>query len=315
MSIEEKIKENVPLAPFSTFQVGGPAKYFLEIKTKEELKEAIEWAEKKQIRIFILGGGSNLVINDLGVDGLVIKLINDEISIRGDRLDCGAGASLARVVRISVSQGLSGVEWAGGIPGATIGGTVLGNGGAYGNSISEVIETVEVYNRKKKTFEIFSKNFCNFDYKNSLFKEVRDYIIFQAVLKLVKLDSAVVNSKVEELLKMRVKHQPKLPNAGCVFKNFLFEEIENSNAWLAEKAIKDKMVKGGKVGAGWLVDLLELKGKTIGGAKVSLEHANFIVNTGKATSEDIIMLISYIKQQVRDRYQIQMYEELQYFGY
>ncbi len=315
MNIEEKIKENIPLAPYSTFKIGGPARYFIETKDKDETREIFKWVAKKHIRVFMLGGGSNLIINDDGVDGLVVKLINNDIAIKGERLECGAGAILAKSARLAVGSNLSGLEWAIGIPGATVGGAVLGNAGAYGYFMSDIVETVEAYNYKKRKFEIFSKNFCDFSYRSSIFKDARNYLIFKVVLKLENGNKKKINSNMEGVLKNRINIQPKLPNAGCVFKNLQFSDILKNNEWLSSKAEEDKVVKSGQVGVGWLIDLAGLKGKTIGGAKISLEHANFIVNTGNASSEDVIMLISFIKQQIRDKFKIQLYEEVQYFGY
>lgn len=315
MKIEEKIQKNIPLAPFSTFKIGGPAKYFIEIKDKEEIKETFKWAQKEQVRIFILGGGSNLIINDDGVDGLVIKLKNDEIAVKGERIECGGAAVLAKVARLAAGNNLSGLEWAIGIPSATIGGSILGNAGAFGQCMADTVETVEVYDFKKTNFGILSKNFCKFSYRSSLFKESRSHLIFKAILKLNSEKPEKINEQMEKVLKNRINIQPKLPNAGCVFKNLTIDEIMKNNEWLANKAKESGAVKAEKVGAGWLIDMADLKGKTIGGAKVSLEHANFVVNTGQASSEDIIMLISFIKQQIRNKFKIQLYEEVQYFGF
>ena len=315
MNIEEKIQENIPLAEFSTFKIGGSAKYFIETKDKNEIGEAFRWASKKDVRVFIMGGGSNLVINDDGVKGLVLKLANNETQVKGERLECGAGAGLAKAASLSIRNNLSGLEWAVGIPGATVGGSVLGNAGAFGCTTSDVVETVEVYNYKKRSFEIFSKNFCKFSYRNSIFKDSRNYLIYKVVFKLSAGIAKKINSDMERVLKSRLSVQPKLPNAGCIFKNLQFSEILNNNEWLAGKIEDEGVVKSDKLGAGWLIEQAGLKGKTIGGAKISLEHANFIVNTGNASSEDVIMLISFVKQQIRDKFKIQLYEEVQYFGY
>ncbi len=315
MSIEDKIKKDVPLAPSTTFKIGGPAKLFIEIRDKEDLPWAMEWARENKEEIFIFGGGSNVLVNDRGVDGLVIKIKNDEIKVRSERLDCGAGAGLAQASRLAVSQGLAGLEWAAGIPGATVGGAVVGNAGAFGTSMSALVETVEVFNLKKKRFETLSNRDCKFDYRHSLFKESGDYLIWGAVLKMAKENKEVVEQTVNKYNSFRFQSQPRLPSAGSVFKNLSFAKLQEANANLADMAEEEGKVKNGMLGAGWLVELAGLKGKTIGGAKVSLEHANFIVNTGKATAEDVVMLISYIKQQVRDRFKVQLQEEVRYLGF
>ncbi|MCG2700933.1 UDP-N-acetylmuramate dehydrogenase [Candidatus Parcubacteria bacterium] len=315
-SIQSKIKQNIPLAPLTTFKVGGSAKFFLEVESKEDLLGAYEWAKEKGEQVAILAGGSNVLINDNGVDGLVVKINNGNAVIKGERMECGAGASLISIARLSASHGLSGTEWAIGIPG-TVGGAVRGNAGAYGSSISESVETAEVFNAKKEKFEQFSQKDCKFNYRESIFKKdnAKHLLIWQVVLRLRKGGIAEIQSLLDKYLTHREKNQPKLPSAGCVFKNLTIDELRNFNFDLANEAMGADIIKGGKIGAGWIVDKAGLKGKAIGGAKVSLEHANFIINTGKATAEDIIMLISFIKQQVRTKYNVQLQEEIQYFGF
>ncbi|MFH1522254.1 MAG: UDP-N-acetylmuramate dehydrogenase [Patescibacteria group bacterium] len=315
MSIESKIQKNIPLAPFTTFKIGGPAKFLIELKSKEELADAFQWAKKEKQKVFILAGGSNIIVNDKGIDGLVLKMNNDQIIVRGDRLDCGAGASLARAVTMAASNSLAGLEWASGIPRATIGGAVRGNAGAFGTSMSEIIETVEVFNLKRKKFEIFSNKDCKLNYRESIFKENDNFIIWAVVLKMSRVKASEINKKIDECMGFRNKKQPKLPSAGSVFKNLSVANLREFNTNLADLAEDEGRVKRGKIGAGWLIELADLKGKTIGGAKVSLEHANFIINTGKATAGDVVTLISYIKQRVRNRFKVQLQEEVQYLGY
>jgi len=315
--IESEIKQNIPLAPLTTFKIGGPAKFFVEVGTKDELVEALSWAKRNKQLFFILAGGSNVLINDKGIDGLVIKIKNNNIAIRGERVECGAGANLIRTVRLASSNSLTGLEWAIGIPG-TVGGAVRGNAGAFGSSISQLVETVEVFNVKKKKFVQFSNKDCQFDYRGSIFKEgdIEDSgLIWQIVFKLQKGNADIIRKLIDKYLRYREQTQPKLPSAGCVFKNVAIANLRQINANLANEAQEVGVVKGDKIAAGWVIEKCGLKGKTIGGAKISLEHANFIVNTGKATAEDVVMLISFIKQQVRDKFGLQLQEEIQYLGF
>lgn len=315
--INLKIQNNIPLAPLTTFKIGGPAKFFVEIKTKEELVVAFDWAHDNKEPVFILAGGSNVLINDKGVDGLVVKICNADIKVMGQRLACGAGAGLTAAARIAISENLTGLEWAIGIPG-TVGGAVRGNAGAYGKSISGAVETVTVFNTKKKKFFIFSNKDCCFNYKESVFKGdngEQSRLIWQVIIKLEKGDAVLIKELSDKYLKHREQTQPKLPSAGCVFKNLPVANLSECDESLANEALDAGAVKNGKVSAGWLIDKLGLKGKTIGGAKVSLEHANFIVNTGKATAEDVITLISFIKQQARDKLGAQLLEEIEYLGF
>lgn len=314
MPIEQKIKQNIILAPLTTFKIGGPAKFFIEVKTKEEFLQALDWAEKEKQDVFVLAGGSNVLINDNGIKGLVIKISNSNIKIKGERIECGAGANLAVAVSMATKENLTGLEWAVGIPG-TIGGAIRGNAGGYGSNIGEIIETVEVLDARKNQFLQFSRRDCEFNYRISIFKTNSDLLIWQTTLRLKKGRGDEIKKEINKYVKIRSKTNPKLPSAGSIFKNINFKILNENNIHLAEKAKEEGVVKDEMVGAGWLIDILDLKGKTIGGAKISLEHANFIVNTGKATAEDVITIISYIKQQVRDRFKVQLQEEIQYLGF
>lgn len=310
------IQNNIPLAPLTTFKIGGPAKYFVEVKTKEELAEVFNWAEKNKETVVILGCCSNVLISDKGINGLVVKLRNNDIIVKGSRLECGAGASLMAAARMAIGENLTGLEWAAGIPG-TVGGAVNGNAGAFGKSISDNIETVAIFNIKKKKFFVYSNKDCRFDYKTSAFKTDGNLkeIIWQIILKAEAGEAEAIKRITEQYLSQRSQSQPKLPSAGCVFKNLDLEKLRESSSKLTAEAEDLGIIKNGKVSAGWLVERLDMKGKTIGGAKVSLEHANFIVNTGKATAEDVITLISCIKQHARVKYNVQLQEEIQYIGF
>jgi UDP-N-acetylmuramate dehydrogenase len=312
--IEDKIQRDKILAPYSTFRIGGPAEMYLEVTTPEELENAMAWSRSDGIPVTILGGGSNVLISDAGIKGLVLKIANDDCLLKGERLECGAGASLIRASRLAISNSLSGLEWAIGIPGS-VGGAVRGNAGAYGLSIQDCLETAEIFSCKNGKFYKISKTDCSFNYRGSVFKDNADLLLWKAVFRLQRADAASVQLKAQEFLEKRDASQPKLPSAGCVFKNILFEELLASNPGLAKDAEECGVVKGGKVAAAWLIDRTGLKGKAIGGAKVSLEHANFIVNTGRATAAEVAMLISLIKQKVRQTCHVQLFEEVQYLGF
>jgi UDP-N-acetylmuramate dehydrogenase len=310
-----KIKSNVPLAPYTTFKIGGPAKFFCEVKTKAELKKATAFAEKNKEKIFIIGGGSNLLVNDAGVNGLIIKFSNNGVKIVKNILTAGAGASLADALKAATLKGLSGLEWTAGIPRATIGGGVRGNAGAFGASMGDCVSEVQAYDLKKNKFIKLARAECRFKYRESIFKEEENYLIWEVKLELKKYDPEKIKNWIMENLKLR-KNTPAMPSAGSAFKNILLEEIEKANPELAKRLNRMDAVKFGKVGAGLIIDkILDLKGKTIGGAKISEEHGNFIVNTGKATAEDIITLISFIKQQCRDKLGLDLQEEIQYLGF
>lgn len=313
--MKARIQENINLANFSTFRIGGEVEYFAEIRNKEDLIFVFDWLEDKNLDVNILGGGSNILINDKKIKGLVLKLANNNVDFRENRAECGAGVSLGKVILESKKKSLSGLEWAVGIPQATIGGAVRGNAGAFGFNMSEIVETVEYFDTQTKSFKLFSNKDCKFDYRESIFKHNSNLIIWNVFLKMKKDEHKNIEDRMTKFLKYRHDHHPKLPSAGSIFKNIPISNIEEASQYLAKEAKEAGVVKNDMVGAGWIIELSGLKGKKIGGAKVSLEHANFIVNTGKAKANDIVMLISYIKQQVRDRFKIQLQEELQYFGF
>ncbi|MFC1608650.1 UDP-N-acetylmuramate dehydrogenase [Patescibacteria group bacterium] len=311
------IKENIKLDQFTTFKVGGPAEFFVEVKSKEDLLEAMKWAKDNDKKVSILGGGSNVLINSAGVDGLVIRIDNQDISLVNDVIVSGAGATLVELFKISTSNGLTGFEWAIGIPRATVGGSVRGNAEAFGVSIGELIEKIEVFDSETGEFSVLNKSECGFGYRMSIFKKKSSFLIWEVHFKLQKTEKNTIDELIQKTLKHRTENYPKFPNAGSIFQNSIsFEEVEERNPDLARYMVENgKVSRLGNVASGFLIDYLDLKGKTIGGAQVSEKHANFIVNTGGATSDHIAMLIAYIKQQVRDKLHIQLKEEIQYFGF
>jgi UDP-N-acetylmuramate dehydrogenase len=307
------IKEKVPLSDFTSFHLGGPARYFMEVKNKNDLEEALEFIKKEKVDWFILGGGSNLLVSDQGFNGLVIKINNQKVEIQGTKIIAGAGLLLSEAVSLAGKNNLSGLEWAMGIPG-TLGGAIFGNAGAYGSSISDNIEKVEVVDssREKFSWKSYSSGDCQFAYRNSIFKQRKELIIFSVVFSLVLGKTEEIADKMKKIIQARIGKLPQDPSAGSFFKN---PQVKNQKV-LAEFE-KDQGIKSpdGKIPAGWLIDQLGLCGKKIGGAMVSAEHSNFIINTGGAKAEDVIILASLIKQKVRNHFGVQLEEEVQSIGF
>lgn len=316
------IQENIPLAQYTTFRIGGPAKYFVEINTEEELLEALKYAKENNLEFFVLGGGSNLLVSDKGFDGLAIKmkLNNFKIDINNGEIEAGAGVPLAKVVRDSAEDSLSGMEWAAGIPG-TVGGAVRGNAGAFNGDISGAVSSVRILDISAvlsgDTEESGIKNYelsdCQFGYRDSIFKHNKNLIILSAVLKLQKGIKEESQKKIQEIIQKRISVQPQgMASAGSFFVNPVVKNEELIEDFEKESGKKSKE---GKVPAPWIIERADLKGKKMGGAMVSEVHANYIVNTGNATAEDVIMLASYVKQQVRDKFGVELKEEVQYLGF
>ncbi len=327
MAIE--IQKDVLLAPYTTFKIGGPARFFVEVENEKELIEALEYAKKNNFEYFILGGGSNILISDKGFDGMVIRLQNTkyEISANGGLapglqdadIECGAGALLSAIVSESVKNGLTGLEWAAGIPG-TIGGAVRGNAGAFNGEMVQSVVSVRAINTLDSRVEIIklTNEDCHFKYRSSIFKENKGWIIISVNLKLTKeINAGESSNRVKEIIQKRTGSSPKFPSAGSIFKNCItFDELKAHNKELADYIVQEGIVnRMGNVGTGFLIEYLDLKGKKIGGAEVSTVHGNFIINNGNATAEDVIMLINFIKQQVRTKLGIQLQEEVQLVGF
>ncbi len=313
MSVKSKIKKNIKLAPFTSFKIGGPAKYFIEIKNLADLVKSIRWAKTNKQLFTILAGGSNVLISDRGIKGLVIKLSLTDLDIKAGNISCGAGVNLAEVVKLAAKHGLTGLEWASGIPG-TVGGAVYGNAGAFGSEMSQTVLTVKAYDVSKNNFISLSDKRCYFNYRDSIFKRNVNLIIIQVTMKLSKRTRSEIKYLTDKYIKYRLNSQPKYPSAGSIFKNLLLNDLIKQNLKLANEIKAKRLVKGGKVASAWFIDQLGLKGKIIGGAKISDQHANFIVNLGKAKAQDVINLINLIKKKVKDKYKIMLEEEIKHLG-
>lgn len=308
------IQKNVILAPYTTFKIGGPARFFTEVITEEELKEALGYAIKNKLKFFILGGGSNILVSDKGFDGLIIKFKNDECKIDGELIECGAGAPLLKVVRLATDNALTGLEWAAGIPG-TIGGAVRGNAGAFGNNMHNSVEKIKVFFIEDD--KILIKNFtvedCEFEYRNSLFKKNNNLIIFSAILKLKKGNRETIQNETKEIIDKRNQMHPQgVASAGSFFINPRVDDLKLLDAFEKDSG---KRFSDNTIPAGWLIQEAGLTGQKIGKATVSEKHSNFILNTGKAKAEDVIILMNVIKERVRIKVGVQLVSEVSFLGF
>jgi len=307
-----EIKENISLAPFTSFRIGGDAKFYAEVFSVEELKEALEFAKDKKIDFYILGGGTNLLVSDDGFDGLIIKIKMNEISIDGEMIEVQAGVPLIKIVNTTSGQGLSGLEKLAGIPG-TVGGAVRGNAGAFSVEIKSCIKTVTAYDTEKMELVSFENEQCNFAYRTSIFKENKNLIVISTTLALQKGDIAEVQKIVTETIMTRsARGLNGTKSAGSYFMNPIVENEKMLSDFEKEKGVP---VRNKTLPAGWVIEQAGLLGKQIGGAQVSEKHANYIINAGEATASDVIILVSFVKQQVRDQFGIQLTEEVNYLGF
>jgi len=307
------VQRNVLLANYTTYKIGGPAKYFLIAKTKEELLKAIKIAKEFNLPIFILGGGSNILISDKGFSGLVIKIENSDIKIEGRRVFVGAGASLIKLSYLLADNGLSGLEWVAGVPG-TIGGAIHGNAHAFNSEIGDVVESVEIIDAKTLKIKKLIKKQCKFSSKDSVFKKNKNLIIISAVLTFRKKDKKEVKNKIRKFLDYRrQKHPTKFPSAGSVFIN---PKIVIKDKKTLEKFPEIKEYnKKGYLPAGYLIERVGLAGKKIGNAKISDKHANFIINLGGAKAKDVLALIELARKKVKKFFGINLEPEIQLIGF
>jgi UDP-N-acetylmuramate dehydrogenase len=324
----QEVLENEPLARHCTFKIGGQAKYFFIAKSAEEVGRAIEVAQESNLDFFVFSGGSNILFSDDGFDGLVIKIQNikyeiqdthapEQSSVRGmAKIEAEAGVKLAEIVAAAAENGLSGLEWATGIPG-TIGGAVRGNAGAYGKSTGDAVEEVEVLELKNGDWQIkkYKKEDCKFEYRESIFKR-EGGIILKVVFKLVPGDKNKIKEQMDKILAVRDEKIPQDASAGSFFKNVeVTDEIIETIKKKIHEDIPEDFIKRKKIPSAWIIEQCDLKGKQIGGAKVSKKHANFIVNAGGATAADVISLASLVKMKVRDEAGVQLQEEVEYVGF
>src|SRR3989338_146298 len=306
-----KIKESIELSPYTTFKIGGKARYFGIAKNQEELLELLKFAKNKNLPFLILGKGSNVLISDAGFNGLAIINQAKSLKIEREEVVAETGISLAELIEEIRKKGFSGLEWAISIPG-TLGGAIRGNAGAFGGEIKDFIKEVNIYDFKKDKFAVLSAPECDFKYRHSVFKENPNFIILEAKLTLGKSSGEEGDSIKNYLNERNFNQDFSRSSAGCVFKNVLWSRKDINKQELFEnhselKQFADKSA----IPAGFLIDYLGFKGYQIGNAQISRKHGNFIINLGGTSAESVIMLIGLIKERVHRHYGIQLEEEIQ----
>jgi len=291
----ENLKTGELLAPHTTFKIGGPADFFYPASTPEELIKGINTAKEFNLPYFVLGGGSNLLVSDSGFRGVVIKNLCRKVLVQENKVSAQSGTLLSELVDLSEKLGLRGLEFAAGIYG-TLGGAVYGNAGAFGKAICEILDEGIILTPKGK-LEIVNRDYFEFDYRHSKLKSSKD-ILVSATLTLQKEDREKIRKKIEENLKVRKSRLPEEEgSAGSFFKN-----------------IKSSRTSSSGISAGFLLEQVGAKQMSIGDAKVFPKHANIIINSGKATSEDIKTLARILKEKVKEKFNIELEEEVIYLG-
>ena len=290
--IIQKIIHNESMKKHTSFKIGGNADLFVSVKTVEELKQVLDYAEQKQIPITIIGNGTNILVSDKGIRGLVIKIDIQyfETLEKNDYIEVNVGSGI-KMMALAIQfkrMGITGFEELSGIPG-TIGGAIFMNAGAYGKEMKDIVVSTKCMNRKGEIIELSCEE-QKFKYRSSIFND-NDYIIIGTILKLRKGRIEDIDRQMKEYQNKRKEKQPlEYPSAGSTFKR-------------QEGIVTAK-----------LIDECGLKGYKIGGAMVSEKHAGFIINTGDATAKDIIELIKYVKDKVYENYKVKIKEEIRIVG-
>lgn len=301
-------QENILLSDYTTFKIGGPARYFFEGKTECQIKQGINIAKKLGVAFKVIGGGSNLLVSDDGYPGLIIHNRYQGIKILSDKIRVNSGTRLQALVNYCVGKGLVGLENLSGIPG-TVGGAVYGNAGAYGKSIGDRVERVKVYDGDKYIW--LKKEKCHFAYRDSIFKK-NILVIIQVELRLTRGKRQDIAKKAREILIERLARYPaNLKCAGSFFRNILIEDVTNKS-WLK---VPQEVIVNGKIPAGYLLDQIGAKGMKKGGIQVTSFHGNIIENIGDGTATDCLSLARKIREKVKRRFRIELDPEVQLIGF
>lgn len=306
---------NVPLSFHSHYKIGGPAKYFYQPKNIGDLTTAIEKAKANRWPIFVLGGGTNILWNDSGFPGLVIKPIARSLQLAGDLITADAGAPVADLLELTATKGLAGLEWAGGLPGLA-GGAVRGNAGAFGGEIqNSIIEVISLdFSGKQPKIVRRSRRQCHFGYRDSIFKsgpKAGQEIILEAVFQLRSGNKKDIRRVIEDKILWRKTKQPlDYPNIGSIFKNIDWRLVpvkwQKNTEFLANRKTDPFPV----LPAAFLIHRAGLKGVSRGGAMISQKHPNFIVNACLATARDVEALIKLTKSVAFKKYGVKLDEEI-----
>ena len=287
---EAKVLVKEPMAAHTTFRIGGPADYFVMPETVEELANVLKLCREEKVPYFILGNGSNLLVGDKGFSGVVIQLYKnfDGLSVEGTRVTAKSGAMLIRVAKEAAKAGLTGLEFASGIPG-TIGGAMVMNAGAYGGEMKDVVTSVTVLTQNGD-IKTLSGEEMNFRYRGSVVEE-EGYIVLEAVMELAEGKLEEIQARIEELSVQRRTKQPiEYPSAGSTFKR--------PEGYFAGKLIQDA----------------NLRGYQVGGAQVSEKHCGFVINAGGATAADVMQLMQDVSDRVKEQFGVTLEPEVKRIG-
>jgi UDP-N-acetylmuramate dehydrogenase len=303
-----KLKQNISLKSHSHYRIGGNTKYFVEPRNLTELKSAVLEARKLKMPVFILGGATNLLFGDEGYDGVMIKPKFNSLKLKGTRVEAGASVQMSDLLAFTVRKKLSGLEWAGGLPG-TFGGAVRGNAGCFGGEIKDAIVSVKSFDLKSLKVKNRTAKACRFGYRSSIFKEKGSEVILSATIKLKKGDAKKIKAAIDEKIDYRnTRHPMEYPSIGSIFKNVPADLFRKKQIAAFAHVVKTDPFP--VVPAAYLISEVNLKGVSMGGAMISPKHPNFIVNVLDAGSKDVEHLIRLARSKVKEKFGITLEEEI-----
>ena len=290
----ENILKNEPMKKHTSFKIGGNAEMFIKAKDIKEIREVLQIAKDNNIPLTVIGNGSNILVKDNGIEGIVLKVEIDGIEIENTDDGCaivsvGAGVLLGKLAQILLKKSISGFEFASGIPG-TIGGAVRMNAGAYGSEFKDIVIETSYMDYDGNIFTINNEQ-QKFEYRKSIFKDKKWIILESKLLLKYAEDSSLIKEKMDEFKKSRIEKQPiEYPSAGSTFK------------------------RGSDFITAKLIDECGLKGYKVGNAQVSTKHAGFVINTGDATAKDVLKLVDIIKNNVYQKFEKEIELEVEVIG-
>ena len=305
--LDTSCKRDELLSKHTTLQIGGPAKLFLAVNNEEHLVKTIRQAEKLGVDYLVVGEGSNLLVDDRGYPGLVIGNKVEGIKIIGGRVRVKSGTKLQKYIDFAIQRGFPGVERMAGIPG-TVGGAIHGNAGAYGQTISDNLARVKIFDGQRTRW--LTKKRCKFDYRESVFKK-RDFVILEGEFRFTKPSSSRLKREAEYIKKLRLEKYPKgMLCPGSFIKNVLIDDLSQST--LAKIPKEDILYK--KIPAGYLLEMVGARGNRKGKIKIAGYHGNLFINQGGGKASDFYYLAKKYQRKVKEKFGIDLEPEVQLIG-
>ncbi len=303
-----RVAQDVPLKGYNRFDLGGPADLVASTKEADALAEALSICRRLELPSYFLGDGSNVIVADEGFRGLVLRYEADTVELRNGEVYAEVGAPLQTLVDFSIDHALEGIHTLERIPGS-VGGAVYGNAGAYGRSMHESVTSVRFSDGDG--IREFDNAGCEFEYRESIFKRRKNWIVLSCSLALERGDEAALKKEATGIRVVRdEKFPPTMRCAGSIFKNLYFDRLPVA----AQEMVPNGAVRGGKVASAFFLDQAGVKGMRRGGIEITSYHANVIYNAGGGTASDLRALIAELKRRVREQFGVEVEEEVQYVG-